>query len=298
MKRYFWIFILLFNQVLFVSCQGQHAGDNDTMSSSDSTAVSTASLEAFSQTMYAFGQTQGCVMCHASDVNPQWMNPDINAAYGFAKNLVDFSNPTASVFATFVGNNHCSNVICANPANDAVVQSLLAQWAAIEVQQGSSISNGATLANPPFVTQTMPIPSPLPLLTSNAPTVIRFDLSQLTPNVPALNGAILEVSILAYNTAQNEYKVYNPRIIGNAAPVSVSSIHVYVRPATGSGLGSEDVNQGDLCAAVKTTAAIAALPNPLPVGPIKTAIPLVNFALGITAQSAADVITIGFASIQ
>ena len=128
--------------------------------------------------------------------------------------------------------------------------------------------------------------------------MIRFDLSQLTPAIPSLTGVVFEISIQAYNSALTTYKVFNPRLAGNSVPITVSGIHVYVRPATGSGLGTEDINQGDEWGGVNVVASPMALPSPMPSGPLNSITPLVNSSLGIAVQSAADVIAIGFAEIK
>jgi hypothetical protein len=296
----FHILALLITAV--VACSPAHDNDSTNTATSSTGGVTAQSIDAFQSTVYAFGLMQNCVKCHDTAVSPRWMNSDINQAYAFARPLVDFSNPTVSNFAVYVGNNHCNDPVCADPSNTPIMQGLLTQWAEIEINQGNGAGQpsvgGSTLASPPYATLTMPIPSPLPLITSNQVSVMRFDLSQLTPAVPALNGAFLEISIQSYNALVNEYKIFNPRIVGNSAPVTVNGIHVYLRAATGSGLGTEDVNQGDLWSGVQATAAPVPLPSPLPTGPITAADPLVTISLGVPAQSAADVITIGFVNIQ
>ncbi len=293
--------ILLALFILSLSGCGANHGAGGSSAQSSLAVVTALSIDTYASTVYSFGQNQGCVNCHAGKVNPLWMNPDPAVAYSFARPFVDFANPTASVFATYVGNNHCNDPICNNKANIPVMQSLLSQWALIEIQQGTggtSTGAGSTLLNPPYVTATLAIPNPLPLLTAATPAVLRFALSQLTPPIPALNGAYLEVSVRSYNTAQNEYRVYNPRIFGNSVPVHIEGIHAYVRPAAGTGLGTEDVIQGDQWSGVNATAGIFPMPGPLPAGPVTGAIPMATNALGIQSQSSSDVITLGFAVIQ
>lgn len=295
-----WFFFNLWVVASLCGCDASHVTDSAS-SAEETTAVSVASLEGFSSTIYAFGQQNGCVTCHASRVNPQWQNPNVELAYQFARPFVDFANPVASIFASYVSNNHCNNPICNNPNNESVMQSLLTQWALIEVQQGSSTSGavaGSTLANPPYVTATLPIPNPLPLITTKDIAVLRFNLSELTPALSNLSGAVLELSIQSFNTGQNEYKIFNPRIYGNLRSINLSGIHIYVRPASGSGLGTEDVIQGDRWADVQATVRSAATPSPLPDGPVTSLPSITSIVLGVEAQSEADVITIGFAQIR
>jgi hypothetical protein len=279
------------------ACGFTHTSEQATLTSR---ATSPVAVQAFATTMYSFGTNQGCINCHNVTVNPLWMASDIGTAYSFARPMLDVNNPSGSIFATYAGNNHCNNPICANKANVPVVQGLLTQWAEVEINIGTGgipVTGGTTLANPAFVTQTMAIPNPLPLLTDANPAVIRFDLTQLTPPVPALNGAILELSVRSYNTAGNEYKVYDPRLVGNSATVTLQGLHVYVKQATDTGLGTEDVNQGDFWSGVQVTVAPNPLPSPLPTGPMSID-PLTTITLGITALSTSDVITVGFASIK
>jgi hypothetical protein len=267
-----------------------------------SVQASAASLQAFQTTVYTFGQQQGCVTCHSSRVNPQWMNGDIRAAYAFARPFLDPNDPASSAFASYAANGHCGDPICMNAANVSLMRDQLQAWANVELDEANNTglppAPGLTLANPPYVTATMPIPANLPLLTANQPAVIRFDLSQLTPAVPALAGAILEISIRSYNIAMSTYKIYNPRIVGDSSPVRLTGLHIYVRPAAGSGLGTEDVAQGLEWSQITVQSMMTPIPIPLPAGPMSSVTPLTSRILGVGAQSGADVITLGFAQIQ
>lgn len=283
-----------------MACDAIHDHASNVASSSEA-PITADQVQAFQSTVYAFGTAQGCVNCHANRVSPAWMNSDTTMAYGLARNLVDFNNPTASLFATYVANNHCGNAICSDPANIPVMQQALTSWAQAEIilaGGGAPVTRGTTLAKPTYATETLAIPSSLPLITSTGVAVLRFDLSKLTPKVAKLQGAILEISIRSYNTSNSEYKVFNPRLVGTTVPVTLNGLHVYVRAATGTGLGVEDVNQGDLWSALNVTASPVALPLPLPTGPITAAPQLTAISLGIQAQSAADVLTIGFLDIK
>jgi hypothetical protein len=279
-------------------CSARHAAIEGANLSSQSQEATAAQLQAFETTVYAFGQTQGCISCHNSFVNPQWMSSDLRTAYNFAKPLLNMADPGNSIFSVYVANGHCGQAICQDQNNVATMQDLLLQWAAVEINEtGGTPSGGSTLPNPPFVTATLAIPSPLPVITTKTPAVIRFDLSQVTPAVAGLNGT-LEISIASYNAAGTTYKIFNPRIFGNSNPISISGMHIYVRPATGTGLGTEDINQGTLWSQLALTAPVVASPSPLPTGPASTVSPLTSISLGVGQQSTADVITIGFANIH
>ena len=108
----------------------------------------------------------------------------------------------------------------------------------------------------------------------------------------------MEISIQSYNSSLTTYKISSLRLVGSIAPVTLSNIHVYVRPASGSGLGTEDVNQGLNWAGLNVVAPVLAAPSPMPTGPMTTITPLTSSSVGVAVQSAADVITIGFAGIQ
>jgi hypothetical protein len=302
MKKIGMVSLLIASVLALANCSAQHSGSPGITIAASTEAPSAQSLQSFQTTVYAFGQTQGCVQCHSGAVNPQWMNADLATAYSFARPLLNVNDPTNSIFATYVANDHCNNPICANSANIPTMQDLLSQWATVELSQTgenyTSVAAGSAMPDPPYVTATMPIPSGLPLITAKTPDVIRFDLSALTPPVASLNGAILELSIDLYNTDSTTYKVFNPRLAGNTAPVTISGIHVYVRTAGGTGLGTEDVNQGLQWTQLTLTSEAMPLPSPLPSGPMTLITPLVTTSLGIAVQSSSDVITVGFGGIQ
>src|SRR5437868_7217020 len=158
----------------FAGCAPQHSGDSGVNVVASTAPVTAQSLQSFQTTVYAFGRIQGCVKCHGSNVNPQWMNSDLQAAYSVARPLLNVTDPNNSIFATYVANNHCSDPVCANPNNIPVMQDYLSQWANVELSQtagGQASTIGLTLASPPYVTATMPIPTPLPVITSGAPAV-------------------------------------------------------------------------------------------------------------------------------
>lgn len=286
-----------------VACEeaGHHSFKDDASNSPLVVIDSQQLLDAYQNTVYAFGQSQGCVNCHQARISPNWLSTNLEQAYSVARLRLDVNNPSVSSFAYYAGNNHCNNPICADPANVTVMQELLTQWAATEITVAGGANQpttGGPLANPSFVTAAMPIPSPLPTIFQATPAVIRFQLSQLNPPVPALANAILEISIQSYNASFSEYKVFNPRIIGATGPVRVSGMHVYIRQSAQTGLGIEDVNQGDLWSGVNYNVPMSLVPSPLPNGPITSVSPIVAQALAIQALSASDVLTIGFANIQ
>lgn len=287
MKTFFLTLTLAF---ALVGCSAEHSNKLGSNSYSSIEAVSDTALAAFQNTVYSFGHSKACVKCHGASVNPMWLNSDVRMAYSFARPFLDVANPSASTFATYVSNRHCNDAACSDPANVAPMQDALFQWAEVELSEaGGSLPGSATpttLANPPFVTQPVAIPANLPVITTNQSVVMRFDLSQLAPNVPALNGAFLEINIQAYNSALTTYKLSNPRIVGNTAPVSYAGLHVYIRAATGTGLGQEFINGGCRWSPLMGSVQVASTS------------PLTPLSLAIPVQSVADVITIGFVDIH
>lgn len=285
-----------------MACDASHLAGNVTENSSVQTvSVSPEAIAAFQDSVYYYGQIQGCVRCHGSRVSPNWMSSNIDLAYAVARPLLDINNSSVSVFAYYAGNNHCNDPVCADPANVAVMQGYLQQWAATEVivaGGGSQPVTGGPLPNPTYVTVSLPVPANLPTIFSASPAVIRFQLAQLSPPVPKLASAVLEISIQSYNVNNSEYKVFNPRIIGATGPVDINGIHVYVRTSTGTGLGIEDVNQGDLWSNVKVTVPATAKPVTFPTTPYAAVSPMTSIPLAIQAQSATDVLTIGFFAIH
>lgn len=284
-----------------IACSAEHGGTHGSSDFSSIEATSLESVQAFENTVYSLGKSQGCVKCHGGTVNPLWLNSDPARAYSFARPLIDFANPLASDFINYSSNNHCGDSACQNPGTASQMQDMLLQWAAIELNltgNGLPSSTGTTLANPPFVTLPISLPATIPVITSSSKAVVRFSLSQVTPAIPALNGAILEFSVQYYNAAHTTYKIFDPRIYGNSGPISLSGIHVYIRPAASSGLGQEFVNQGCIWSTFNRTVAATPGPATLPPGPVTSIAPLVSTSLAIPVQSASDVITVGFADIH
>lgn len=283
---------------MLTGCQGSpdHKG-------TETSGISTASvegLEGFKTTFYAFTKSQNCVKCHGSVVSPYFASPDVNVAYDFASKLVDFDNPTASVIATYAGNSHCGDTPCSDPANTPVVKELLTAWAAAENQSAADGDDGDGTEPPPaagppkYITAAVAVPANITGL-NVAPKVMRFQLSQMTSVPASLNRAVLEIEIQTANA--NTYRINRIKIGGNTAAVSIRRIHVYVKTAGASGLGVEDLNQGNLWNSVVATAPVFALPANLPAGPL-AATPLSTTALFVEKLSATDVITIGIEEIQ
>lgn len=267
------------------------ACDGESHKDFGSHGLSSASLggeQAFKSTFYAFTQTQNCKMCHATLVSPFFASADLDVAYGFATQLVDFSKPAESVFVKYAGNSHCGSSPCADSANSEVVKKLLIQWAQAE-------GGGGGAGGPAFLTSTLAVPADLPSIMAARPALMRFPLSALSKPVASLSNAILEIEIQKANLTN--YRVNRIKIAGNTAAVLIKGVHVYVKPAGSGGLGVEDQNQGDLWNELEATAPVFALPRNLPSTPL-TATPLSTQALGIQIQSGADAITIGIEEID
>ena len=259
-----------------------------------------AGLGAFQSGFYAFASpSTSCGMCHASVQVPFFASSDVQAAYTAAKALVDFANPTNSLFIVYAGNNHCGVATVCGPSSGspAIVQQDCIQWAKAEISSGSG-GGPAPLA---YLTASMAIPpiSTLPTLTAGKTAVLRFALSNLKPGVAPLANAILELEIVAPNPT--EYRFTNPKIGGSTAVVQLTGLHVLVKPSAVAGPGSEDANQGDTWNAISASIPVSTLPNPLPTTPLSIT-PLDTRAIGVGAYSSAgdlnDTITVGFDVLQ
>jgi hypothetical protein len=278
-----------------LGCGGGKANDGG------SPPPATSGLGAFRSGLYAFATpTTSCGLCHASAQVPLFANPDVQAAYAAAKPLVDFANPTNSLFIVYAGNNHCGVAAVCGPGagSAAIVQQDLVQWASAELPPGSGGSPAPAQA---FLTASMPIPpiAMLPTLLSGKTAPLRFALSGLVPAVPALASAVLELEVVAPNAT--EYRFSNPKIGGGTVAVQLTGLHVLVKPSSVAGPGSEDANQGDTWDDIAVSIPASTLPSPLPTGPLALT-PLDTRAIAVGAYTSSgdlnDTITVGFDALQ
>lgn len=293
---------------LLISLCACGAPEHDPNGSFSSSSVSSqAALAAFQNGFYTFAKNQGCVKCHASIVHPNFAAPDVTFAYSEAKGnqigstvpLIDFSNPDSSIIITYAGNSHCNDTPCANPANSDVVKGLLESWAAAEMASSGGGGGGGSSPKANYMTTTVALPANIPSITAATPGVVRFQLAQLSPAFAALSKAVLEVEIQM--VTPTEYRISRPKIAGNTSAVNVRGLHVYLNTAANynatGGSGAEDANQGTFWNSVSATAAVFALPNPLPAKPLG-ATPLTTTTIQLQVLSTADVLTIGFDNLQ
>ena len=280
--------------ILGLSLSACAPGGHEASNSSDAGAqISAAGLESFKTTVYSYANTQGCVKCHAAVVAPKFASSNLNEAYLAAKSVVNFANPDSSDLATFAGNSHCGDQACSNPANSTAIRALIGQWVAAE---NSGSSGGGGTVTPPvpvvkYLTGSMALPATIPTIMTTNPAVVRINLSTLNPPVPSLANAILEVEVHMSNATQ--YRFRRPKIAGNTAAVNVKGIHLFIRSASDTGIGTEDTVQSAIWNAVNVTAAIFAKPATLPATPLG-ATPLTTSSLFYPKIGAGDVITIGF----
>lgn len=260
-----------------------------------SPAPGSAGLEAFRASLYAFASpSTSCGRCHASAQVPLFASPDVGAAYAAARPLVDFANPTSSLFIVYAQNDHCGvSAVCgATSGNGAIVQQDLLRWASAETSGGGPPAQ--TLA---YLTSSLPIPaiSTLPTLMTGKTALLRFALSDLRPAVAPLANAVLELELVAANAT--EYRFSSPKIGGSTAAVQLQGVHVLVKPSSVVGPGSEDMNQGDTWDAIAASIPVSTLPSPLPTTPLAVA-PLDTRAIAVGAYTSDgvvnDTITVGF----
>lgn len=258
-------------------------------------------LDAFRSGLYAFATpTTSCGLCHASLQVPLFASGDVGAAYTAAKALVDFAQPTNSLFIVYAGNNHCGLASVCGPGSGspAIVQEDLIRWAGAETASGPGGPPATGLA---YRTASLPIPdiSTLPTLTSGKTALLRFELSGLQPLVAALSGAVLELELVMPNPT--EYRFTSPKVAGSAAALQLTGLHVLVKPAAASGLGAEDTNQGDTWDAITVTIPVSTLPSPLPATPLAVT-PLDSRAIAVGAYTSGgdrnDTITVGFDALR
>src|SRR3989442_6815008 len=202
-------------------------------------------LDAFGSGLYAFASpSTSCGMSHARVRVPFFASPDVQAAYTAAKALVDFANPTNSLFIVYARNNHCGVATMCGPSSGspAIVQQDLVQWANAETSPGSG--GGPPPAALAYLTASMAIPpiSTLPTLTAGKTALLRFALSNLKPGVAPLANAILELEIVAPNPT--EYRFTNPKIGGSTAAVQLTGLHLLLEPSAGAGPRSADAHHG------------------------------------------------------
>ncbi len=299
--RYLPLFVMFLIVCCFQACSGGFLTNPELVSASNNntgttTANTETGLQAFQSGLYNFANTQGCVSCHAAAVAPFFASPDINTAYTQAATLVNFADPTSSLFVSKSGNNHCGVASCQGTSNPATVSSLLVQWA----NAVNSAGSGAVAATPmpTYMTATVAMPTTIPAFSATAtPAVVNFQLSNMTPALSGLAQAILQVEVQMVNATT--YMFTNPRIGGTTVPVTIGGIHIFIRPSgTATGVGTEGSDPANLWDGLTgLTAAAFAITTMNPTAPI-AAVTLTKQPVYVQELSAADSITIGIDSIS
>lgn len=253
--------------------------------------ASPAAVQAYQSGFYTWANTQQCSACHAAGPAPQqfWFaSTDMMTAYADASALVDFNNPDASVLVTYSGNGHCGNAICSDSASPAKVKTYLESWATAALASGGN--PGVTgLVMPKYLTPSVQVPASIPSLVGGKSATMSFPLSQLNPAFAGFSGATFTFNIQIANptAVPPEYHITNPKITGLNNTVSITGIHVLIKGPGVSGIGSEDINQGNLWDNVTVQATSAATS-------------LESGSLDITATSTMlnDSLTVGFDNLQ
>jgi hypothetical protein len=285
MKNLVQLLVLALWAGTLIACGGMHSNLNDQSSLGD-----TAGFEAFKTGFYQFSQTQNCKKCHGVAQAPLFAVSDPMTAYNNAKSLLNTASPSSSVFVAYAGNGHCGDAVCSNTSVESSVSTMMSAWAAAELGGGGP----PVQTGPKYLTGAVAIPAALGNL-GQAVKVIRFQLSDLHPALPALSNAVLEIEMQLSNAS--EYHLKNIKIAGNTAAVNVTGVHVYIKTSADSGMGAEDNNQGQGWVSLVATAATSGLPNPLPTGPLNVQ-PLTTQAIGVNVLSPNDLLTIGFDNLQ
>lgn len=282
-----------------------------------SNSISNPGIESFRSGFYSFAQSRGCVKCHGNLIKPHFVSPDIKTAYDVAtgfrngsttEKLIDFSRPADSIFIEYAGNSHCGDSPCSDPVVRPDVLKALQDWASAELAGPPGSTPPPSSTPPPPVatykhlTSSIQVPATIPSILVTAPALLRFPLSGLKPPVAGLANAILEIEVHmasdSLTVVENQYRLLNPKIIGNTTAVTVSDISVFMKPtADPTVVGVEDVSVPVTWHAVVFNVPITALPNPVPVtrfvAPIMTGLPMY-----FPTRTKTDYFTIGFGDIR
>ncbi len=268
--------------------------------------TATTGIGAFGDTFFNFARTN-CASCHGAAQAPTFAVADVNAAYGTLKgsSFVSFSNVSSSLIVTYSGNGHCGLPSC--NGNAAVAAEQVQAWADVENAVasggGGTTPGGGTLpvgggpttggANTgATITTSLNLPVTLPMGNTYVP--MRWQLSQVSPANALVTGAVFELEV--QKLSATTYRVRYPKIAGLRSPVRVTGIHVFVKAATDTGVGVEDLGAGSAWENDVVTVPITTLPATLPATPlsITTFGPMDSFSMVIGVRSNQDAFTISF----
>jgi mono/diheme cytochrome c family protein len=275
---------------------------------------------AFVNGFYAFATAPGmCVQCHGSTQTPLFAVSNVSQACNNLVAYVDLANPSASPLAQYAGNSHCGIAsVCGS--NTPSVTAFIQSWSAAVTAMGTSgsacttpVTTGTTGTtgtsptasptptntcpaglDPPssmvtYTTAPMAIPSPLPSATAATGSIVRWNLTTLTPALAAVDNAILEVQVQSLNSTT--YRVISPKLIVPGGAITVGGLHVLIN---GCEVQTTETWAGTN---ISTTIQPTTIPNPLPTTSI-TATELSAEDVLATVQTAQDKISIGFETLQ
>jgi mono/diheme cytochrome c family protein len=271
------------------------------------TTSATTGIGAFTDTFYNFARTN-CASCHGATQAPTFAVSDVNAAYGTLKGtgFVSFANVSSSMIVTYAGNGHCGLPGC--NGNAAVAAEQVQAWADVEnaVAAGSGTGSGTGTGGGAVggttvtggakagatITTSLNLPATLPTGTTYVP--MRWQLSSVTPANALVAGAVFELEV--QKLSATTYRVRNPKIAGLKSPVRVTGIHVFVKAATDTGIGVEDLGAGSVWENDVVSVPVTTLPGTLPATPlsITTFVPMDSFSMVIGVRSNQDAFTVSF----
>ena len=273
--------------------------------STASASVGESAMAAFQTGFYAFATTN-CVQCHGVAQNPLFAVGNVSAAYSAAAPFVNFTNPSGSTIVQYAGNGHCGIANCTGTTQSNAVSADITAWAAAAASTGTGSGSGSgsgtctnvaglqpASPNIAFTTAPLNIPSGLPGA-GNSYALMTWPLSDLTPAVPGLAGAYLQVQIQLLTP--NTYKVILPTLAISGNTVGVAGVHLMIS-AVGSGCAPEEYLQGMNWTSVDTTVEPIVIPSPLPKTPL-AATPLTTVTNPLPVLSASDSLVIGFESLE
>lgn len=243
-------------------------------------------IDAFAQTAYPYLR-QNCASCHGAGQSPTFAVDDVAQAYSLSKPLANFADTSASTFARKGSDSHCGSICSSNGALMAVID----QWKAAEVASGIGGDNPTVPTAVAGPNRTQPVGLPSPLASGTQYSIVRWDLSQVTPFNPDLAGVIMEAEVqrftTGFGTTPGSIRIRKPKIATPTNNLYVQGIRILVN-------GKIDAQAVDFA-----DTDVAILAQPIPAAPTPLPFPVLSAAEMILLQDKeTDLYTIAFDNIR
>ncbi len=233
---------------------------------------------------------RNCASCHGVSQAPMFAASNVDEAYGVAKPLASFADPSTSVFMRKVRDSHCGSA-CSTDGKELL--ELLKAWANAEKKGGG----GAVVASSGNIqTQALVIPADITDYSGTSYTTMRFKMDANTPHDPALDGVlfIVEIQQLSPRTTSSPgtYRIRRPQIATSQSGVRVQSVRVILN-------GKVDPNANDYVD-IDSVVPPASFTPPSTSNPVNLPFPYLspNNLLIIQEQATGDKIQIGFDRLE